>query len=61
MQEGRMQKGCKGGLTLKIGVKTNSEDINAVCRPAGRRNGDSFEIDHSWEYSTKLEKCLCCF
>jgi hypothetical protein len=48
-------------LTLKVGVEANSEDINAVCRPAGRRNGDTFEIDHDWKYATKLWKFGCCF
>ena len=32
--------------TLKVGVETNSEDVNTVCRPAGRRDGDLFEVDH---------------
>jgi hypothetical protein len=59
--KGRMQKRNTGGLTLKVGVEANSEDINTVCRPAGRRNGDSFEIDHLWEYLTKLGKHTCCF
>jgi hypothetical protein len=48
-------------LTLKVGVEANSEDINAVCRPAGRRDGDAFEIDHYWEYTMKLEKVYVLF
>jgi hypothetical protein len=55
-----MEQGNKC-LTLKIRVEANSEDINAAGRPAGRRDGHAFEINHVWVDTRKLEKCMYCF
>jgi hypothetical protein len=47
--------GGRGRVTLKIGVVANSEDINAVGRPAGCSNGDGFEIDHLDQFITMIK------